>query len=373
MARTRGRNWWPTSGRAGRSSGITNLSYANGVLLFNADDGIHGKELWCVAPATILGGGVLTLGGNSGDDLFVLSAGDGMVNVAGGGEVRSFPADSVSSLIYDGRGGNDALQISSGAYALRSYGGAGALSITLDSGAELSFDASQALDSLRLNGSACASVKAGGDKSLFARSLLMDEGARLDLFDNVLIVQSTADARLDDLARLSGLIKSARNTASRWQGDGITSSSGAGELLAGLAIILNQKADGSALYAQFAGRSVDANSILVKYTWNGDMDLNGKVDADDYFLIDSGFLSQGQLKGYRNGDLDFSGGIDADDYFLVDSAFLGQDGAAAGSAQALGTTAGPVNRTAAGRDDGDSALFEFDIRKRQGRARGRRG
>ena len=47
------------------------------------------------------------------------------------------------------------------------------------------------------------------------------------------------------------------------------------------------------------------NSILVKYTWNGDMDLSGKVDADDYFLIDTGFLSGGELSGYRNGDLDY--------------------------------------------------------------------
>ncbi len=82
---------------------------------------------------------------------------------------------------------------------------------------------------------------------------------------------------------------------------------------------------------------MDINSILVKYTWNGDMDMNGKVDADDYFLMDSGFLSGGALKGYRNGDLDYNGTVqrgivDADDYFLIDSAFLGQNQVLARSA-----------------------------------------
>jgi hypothetical protein len=52
------------------------------------------------------------------------------------------------------------------------------------------------------------------------------------------------------------------------------------------------------------------------------MDLNGRVDVDDYFLIDSGFL--GGLSGYRNGDLNLSLTVDADDYSLIDSAFAEQ-------------------------------------------------
>jgi hypothetical protein len=69
---------------------------------------------------------------------------------------------------------------------------------------------------------------------------------------------------------------------------------------------------------------VDANSILVKPTYNGDTDLNGKVDADDYFNIDKGFSSRNDpipLTGYRNGDFDYNGKIDSDDYFLIDKAF----------------------------------------------------
>jgi hypothetical protein len=58
------------------------------------------------------------------------------------------------------------------------------------------------------------------------------------------------------------------------------------------------------------------------YTWHGDIDLNGQIDADDYFRIDAGFLNQ--AKGRRNGDINNDGKIDADDYFMIDSSFLGQ-------------------------------------------------
>jgi hypothetical protein len=66
--------------------------------------------------------------------------------------------------------------------------------------------------------------------------------------------------------------------------------------------------------------------ITVKYTWNGDGNLDGKINADDYFLIDSGFLAPPDEPLYRHGDFNFDDRIDADDYFLIDSAFLGQAG-----------------------------------------------
>jgi hypothetical protein len=68
---------------------------------------------------------------------------------------------------------------------------------------------------------------------------------------------------------------------------------------------------------------VDVNSVLVKTTYNGDRNLDGKIDADDYAGIDVGY-AQG-LNGYYNGDFDYSGGKpDADDYFLIDRAHFGQ-------------------------------------------------
>jgi hypothetical protein len=62
----------------------------------------------------------------------------------------------------------------------------------------------------------------------------------------------------------------------------------------------------------------------VKYTYNGDTNLDGVVNIDDYFAIDLAFANQVD-GGWRTGDSDYSGGPpNADDYFLMDAAFLGQ-------------------------------------------------
>jgi hypothetical protein len=69
---------------------------------------------------------------------------------------------------------------------------------------------------------------------------------------------------------------------------------------------------------------VSSGSVLVKYTYDGDSDVNGVVNIDDYFRIDLGYANQ-LAGGYRTGDFNYSGGPpNGDDYFLIDSAFLAQ-------------------------------------------------
>ncbi|MCY2952434.1 MAG: hypothetical protein NTU53_10705 [Planctomycetota bacterium] len=99
--------------------------------------------------------------------------------------------------------------------------------------------------------------------------------------------------------------------------------------MTGLGAIVNDKGDGQAvLYEKFAGEVVGIGSILVKYTWNGDANLDGVVNADDYFLADSGYVTQ--KGGWHNGDFNYDGVVNADDYFMIDSAFIGQTGVLAG-------------------------------------------
>jgi hypothetical protein len=82
---------------------------------------------------------------------------------------------------------------------------------------------------------------------------------------------------------------------------------------------------GGIILSHFANEVVTDNSILVKYTYNGDFNLSGSVDADDYSLIDTGFANA--LPGMQNGDINLSGGPpDADDYALIDFAFATQSG-----------------------------------------------
>jgi hypothetical protein len=71
--------------------------------------------------------------------------------------------------------------------------------------------------------------------------------------------------------------------------------------------------------ATFFGTPVDADMVLVKYTYYGDTDLNGLVNFDDYSRIDSGF-NNGR-SGWLNGDFDGNGVVNFDDYSLIDLAF----------------------------------------------------
>ncbi len=80
--------------------------------------------------------------------------------------------------------------------------------------------------------------------------------------------------------------------------------------------------DGS--FGTFDGQSINAGDVVVKYTYYGDADLSGGVDAGDYALIDNGFNSQSgadPLTGWFNGDFNGDGKINGDDYTLIDNAF----------------------------------------------------
>jgi hypothetical protein len=84
-------------------------------------------------------------------------------------------------------------------------------------------------------------------------------------------------------------------------------------------------AEASALgLSTFQGQPVDASAILFLLTTNGDTDLNGTVDADDYARLDRGLALR--LNNWLNGDFDYNGIINASDYLLIDTAYLHQQG-----------------------------------------------
>lgn len=93
--------------------------------------------------------------------------------------------------------------------------------------------------------------------------------------------------------------------------------------------------------ATWGGQTVDASSILVRYTWGGDANLDGKIDADDYVLVDRGFLRD-QANGnttahgsaadaglfdtthsqWQDGDFNYDSIVSAADYLIIDRSFL---------------------------------------------------
>jgi hypothetical protein len=153
----------------------------------------------------------------------------------------------------------------------------------------------------------------------------------IDLGDRDLILRSSVATKDALLASINNYIHSGRNRGA-WNGLGIVSSAAAANAArnTGLAAILNDNGSGVPLLGTFNGQSVDANAILIKYTYDGDSDLDGDVDADDYARIDAGSAqknSPGFVASYRTGDLDYSNSVNSDDFFLIDRAFSTQGSA----------------------------------------------
>jgi autotransporter-associated beta strand protein len=95
----------------------------------------------------------------------------------------------------------------------------------------------------------------------------------------------------------------------------------------------------------FEGSSVSSSDVLVKYTYYGDANLDGKVDGTDYSRIDNGALFH--LTGWYNGDFNYDGVINGSDYTLIDNAYNTQGAAFAASvasatAQIAGAGSGSV-------------------------------
>ncbi|MGE5607757.1 MAG: hypothetical protein ACM359_00740, partial [Bacillota bacterium] len=144
-------------------------------------------------------------------------------------------------------------------------------------------------------------------KSKDLPAALPDGSDNLDVADNELIVSVPEGEDMSDtLALVNSLVRSGRNGGS-WTGAGIASSAAAKNELTGLAVVPDEQ----------------ARLIRIKHALNGDVNLDGVVDGDDYFLIDAGFITR--KNGYQNGDLNYDGLVDGDDYFLIDSAFIGQN------------------------------------------------
>ncbi|MCY2954343.1 MAG: SBBP repeat-containing protein, partial [Planctomycetota bacterium] len=164
---------------------------------------------------------------------------------------------------------------------------------------------SRDLARLHVAGQARVEVAAGAHAVVRAEDLYVGGEGVLDVNDNELIVGNSS------VEVIGGLIRAGRADG-KWNGVGIRSSAAKGKAFTGLGVGVN-----------------DGGEVLVKYTWDGDANLDGIVNADDYFLADSGYITQ--KGGWGNGDFNYDGVINADDYFLIDSAFIGQSGPLAAS------------------------------------------
>jgi len=155
------------------------------------------------------------------------------------------------------------------------------------------------------------------------------EMGRLDINDIPITVDGGSGTGQQTLDTLTALVKRGRNgREGLWKGMGLTSSMARDNANTGVGVIANwYYPPGSttpvAIHENWWPGPVSADSVLIKYTWNGDANLDGIVNADDYGLIDRGFISQ--KGGWYNGDFNYDDIVNADDYGLIDRAFIAQN------------------------------------------------
>jgi len=181
--------------------------------------------------------------------------------------------------------------------------------------------------------------------SLNIASALSAWTGTLDLGDNDLIVHNGTPEIIRSLL-LSGL----NTNGGYWNGKGLVTSSAATDPIfrTTLGWAANNDGHGNPLFGNtgpfglFDGQSPALNDVLVKYTYYGDADLDGKVDGTDYSLVDGGFNNR--KTGWINGDFNYDNVVDGTDYSLIDGGFNNQGAAlASGEIQTVGVSASEIS------------------------------
>jgi len=91
-----------------------------------------------------------------------------------------------------------------------------------------------------------------------------------------------------------------------WDGPLINSTAAANSIATGVGLIAASDYIAATGTTSFNGRPIDATTVLLKYTYYGDTDLNGVVNFDDYVLIDLAFNMQSGTLGRALSFLDGS-------------------------------------------------------------------
>jgi hypothetical protein len=304
-------------------------------------------------------GGITFNANGASDELLLDSSGSatpltydfatGSVNISG--QLQVAYAGRLTSLVLSAGSGTDAINVNSTTAGLPvliqpSVGGDSVNVDAVGTGSAVAeFAASQQIGALTIGNGGLAFVPTGATQVLQAASVATSGTGTLDLTTNDLdVTSSTLDA-------VTALVAAGYNNGT-WAGPGITSSTAAADttFLTALGVVQNNQS-GSAIFTpsnSFGGAIPGTGDVLVKYTYYGDANLDGKVDGSDYTRIDNGSLNS--LTGWFNGDFDCDGVVTGSDYTLIDNAFNTQGAS-------LSAQLAPAGSTAASRAARPAALF----------------
>jgi autotransporter-associated beta strand protein len=298
-----------TVGSGGISSVGTNGNATNAI---NADLTAGAAQSWTVGSGNTLSlGGTWNAGGST-----VTKEGAGTLTVSG----PQAHASAAGLIVNAGT-----LNLNTDAGSSSSYN----LSLTAHDSSIVNFGATQHLNSLTLTETALATVTSGTSKTIVTKSLSMPGSpsptAKLDLTNNFLIVDYDAGT---PLAAIQGYVKAGMGPKDgigrvHWDGtSGITSSTANANYLTSAVGVMDNTFDFEGtrpVKTTFGGQAVDTSSILVRYTWWGDMNLDGVVDYNDVSILVYYYYHTpgGDKMGWQTGDLNYDGVMNYDDVSLM--------------------------------------------------------
>ena len=275
-------------------------------------------------PVTVGGAGAVTLDGGAGGaaSLTALPTDDGTTHTI------ATPLSFAGAVTRDGAGtltvggpqqhqpgallligqGRTRFLTNAGSPAARTLGVA-----AVSEGATASFAASQDLVRLDVQAGARVTLERHGGRVVAMNGFSSLDGT-LDLTDNAALV----DYELFDETTAVDVRDAVTSAYARgaWTGTGITSSVAAGQANAAVgyarsADVFDYRLD--RIYT-FFDRVVDETTMLVRYTLEGDADLDGAVTFTDFLRLRDNLTSEGEWSG---GDFDYDGRVTARDYALL--------------------------------------------------------
>jgi hypothetical protein len=159
----------------------------------------------------------------------------------------------------------------------------------------------------------------GNSGVMYVNGLTVAATAALDLNDNDLVV--TYGSNPSPFSTIQGYVFSGYSSTPDPSKTGIVSATGqvAGNTI--LAVFDNALV-GASDWPSGSGHTVDANSVIGKYTYFGDVDLDGQVTPGDYGILDANFgTTPPPGIAIISGDADFDGSVTPGDYGILDANF----------------------------------------------------
>jgi hypothetical protein len=265
--------------------------------------------------------GGLTLVGNGTTALKIIGSGNGdTVSLNAGSFVYNSVAINFSGMTQttlDPNAGTDAVAVNAGTLIIAAPATAGIKvrkfsTITIAAGAKLQV----------------AAPSSQANRALIVASSLSIAGATGNWTGTLDLTGNDLDLPGGSLAATTNQIAQGYNAGAGglWNGTGLISSTAGADTTHRTALgVIQNNQSGSAIYGGGSGQvpfdttNPGASDVLVKLTYLGDTNLDGKVDGSDYSRIDNG--SKTSQTGWFNGDFNYDGSINGSDYTLIDNAY----------------------------------------------------